>query len=134
MSDSQGRDFAAHARQVDGGKIGKLDNPMSRRTPAFLAIAALAACSSRPETASYVERVTGLSICDDALIKNVPADENWYELGVTGFVYAVDISMSEECKEALLRSMIEAQESARKRGESISAVPLGSKIRITYAG
>ena len=61
---------------------------------------AVGACSNRPESPQFFEKVTGIRLCDDARVINTPIQAE-KDAGI-GIVYSVEVRMDEMCERSFL--------------------------------
>ncbi len=99
-------------------------------------------CSGRPETPAYFTEVTGLYLCPGAKVKNVehPSEED----AGTGFIYTVDLTLDESCRDELFSQLEEVKSRVASgnakpndrpgAGETMKAEVDGDKVRFTYIG
>jgi len=86
--------------------LGRLHQILVNRVITLLFSALLlSSCQpNRPETREYFQRMTGIALCEDARIENVDLGEASRDVG-TGFIYAVDLTLSPACQEAFIHAM-----------------------------
>ena len=102
----------------------------------------LTSCSSRPETADYFTRVTGLPLCKGATVRNVNAAAADRSPGFDS-IYIVEVTMPGACKASFVKALVAhigtACEVSRgcsgnsSTGEFYEVHPLRGGFRITHS-
>lgn len=121
-----------------GQRILKLAIPAARSLSAALSLLVVA-CSDRPETPEYFQKVTGIALCQNAEVINKPTGPE-ANAGV-GVVYSVELQMDGPCERSFLKEVDRVQSQSaivggpNNKNEWIEVKRIGpGRVSVLYTG